>query len=79
MFGLNQWSIALIIFIVMIISIGSLSYYSGLNSPGAIAIMLFAETLFFDAVLNILIPSKQFAATVVAAVIMITILFKEGV
>ena len=54
MFGLTEFGRTILIFIFIFISVGLVSYYSGMYSPAAILIMLFALVAFFDYGLNII-------------------------
>jgi len=54
-FGLNNWSRTLIIFLVIFLTIGAITMLSGLYSPGAILIQLFGLVYFFDVVLGLII------------------------
>ena len=55
MFGLNDFSRTLIIFLVIFITIGTITMLSGLYSPGAILVQLFGLVYFFDVVLGMII------------------------
>ena len=54
-FGLNDFSRTLIIFLVIFLTIGAITMLSGLYSPGAILIQLFGLVYFFDVVLGMII------------------------
>jgi len=79
-FGLNDFSRTLIIFVIIFITIGLISYTSGMYSPAAISVELFVMVLFFDVVLGLL-PSGNAVThfpTIVTGLIMGILLIREG-
>jgi hypothetical protein len=77
---LNIWSRTLIIFTIIFILIGFACYVSGVYSPAAVSVELFALVAFFDVVLGML-PSIAIAPhfpTIITLIIMIAILWREG-
>jgi len=61
-FGLNEFSRTLLIFLFIFISVGLISYYSGVYSPAAILTMIFLMVALFDFGLGI-IPNPVGAVT----------------
>jgi hypothetical protein len=81
-FGLTKFGLSLIVFFIIFTFAGVLSYKYGLTSPAAIMGIIFALTALFDVGLG-LIPSPMdnaipHLATVVVAIILISILIREG-
>lgn len=58
MFGMTMFSRTILIFVIMFISIGILSYYTGFTGLAPIMTMLFAELMLFDVLLG-LIPAPS--------------------
>ena len=79
-FGLDEWSRALIVFIFIFGMIGIASYWSGIYSPAAVLIELFALVAFFDIGLE-MVPNPVGAInhfpTVFIAILLLGYLFME--
>jgi len=80
MFGLNKNNLALIVFLIIFITTGIISYKFGLTSPAVISSVIFILVFLFDYILG-MIPSPIGAIenlpTVIMAIIMISLIIKE--
>jgi len=80
-FGLNEFSRTLLIFLIILLMVGGLSYMSGLYSPGALLVEIFALVAFFDKGLGLL-PNPVNAIpnfpTIFVGLILLGYLFREG-
>ena len=82
MFGLDDFGLAIILFIFMFIATGLASYKFGLSSPGAIGVFVFSFVLFLDVGLGLLdnlnpIDAVPHFMTVLTGIIMVGVLFRE--
>ena len=71
----------LLIFLIIVLMMGGLSYISGLYAPGALLAELFALVAFFDVALNILpnpVNAVPYFPTIFVGLILIGYLFREG-
>jgi hypothetical protein len=79
-FGLTSFGLGMIIFLIIFIATGVLSFRFGLNSPIAIASIVFALVLFFDVGLG-LFPNPVNAVSnfpsIIIGIITIAIIFRE--
>jgi hypothetical protein len=81
LFGLDNFGRYLIIFLIIFISIGVMSYKFGITSPVTLSALLFAVVFFFDVVVNLLptpINAIPHSLTFLAAIILVTLLIKEA-
>jgi len=76
MFGLDNFGLMIIIFMIIFITTGIFSYKYGLTSPMAIASILFFMVAFFDIALDI-IPGRQGLATFLVGLIFVGVLVQE--
>jgi len=80
MFGIDNFGRYLIIFIILFVSVGVMSFKFGLASPMTITSLIFAIIFFFDVAVGLL-PNPVGAIpnfpTFVAALILIVVIFKE--
>jgi len=79
MFGLDSFGLNLIVYIILFLTLGIMSYRYGITSPIALSLSLFGVVYFFDRVVN-LVPSimgMENFLTFVAALILILSLFLE--
>ena len=82
-FGLDDFGLNLIIFLVIFLSAGVMSYSFGITSPAAISGIIWAETAFFDVALGLVTPPAfatvvPHAATVFIGLIFLGLIIKEG-
>lgn len=83
-FGINAWSMNLIVFLIIFVTTGIMSYKFGLTSSTAISIMLFALIFIFDVALGLiytppaLVNAVPHVTTVLMAIVMITIIIREN-
>jgi len=80
MFGMDDFAVALLIFMVLMISVGIMSFKFGLTSPTAMSVLIFAVILFLDVGLNLMSTLNPFGVphfiTIFAALIMGSILMR---
>lgn len=79
-FGIDNFGRYLLIFIVLFIAVGIMSYQFGLTSPISISSMIFAMVFFFDVVLGLLptpINAIPHSITFMALIALIVIIFRE--
>lgn len=81
-FGLTEFGLTIIIFLIIFISVGIMSFKFGLTSPASIMSLLFALVLFFDVGLG-LIPNPVGAVThfptIFMAIILIAVMIRGAV
>lgn len=80
-FGIDEFGRYVLIFFVIFLSIGVLSYKFGLTSPVVLSAMLFAIIFFFDVVVELLptpINAIPHSLTFLSALILIVLLIKEA-
>lgn len=80
--GLNAFSLNIIIFLIIFVSTGIMSWKFGLYSPTAIVGIVFAESLLFDAVLGLVtLPANapQGFLTFFVGMVLAALLIKEAV
>jgi len=79
-FGIDEFGKYLLIFFILFISVGVMSFKYGLTSPIAISSMVFAIIFFFDVVLDLLpepINAIPNTLTFMSLIILIVLIFKE--
>ncbi len=79
-FGLDDFGVHLIVFIVIFLSVGIMSFKYGLVSPMAISTIVFALIYFFDVVMGLIpnpIGAIQNFPTIVAGITLVTIIIRE--
>jgi len=79
LFGLDDFGLNLIIFLILFISVGTISYKFGLTSPMSVSAATFAMIFFFDVVVDILpeIRGIENLLTYVAGLILVLIIMRE--
>ena len=78
-FGIDDFGKYFIVFIIMFVSVGIMSYKFGLTSPLTISTLTFGIIFFFDVVVD-MIPSIRGInnlLTYLAAVILVMVIFRE--
>lgn len=80
-FGLDSFGVTLIVFLIIFLGSGIISYNFGLYSPAAVSGIIFAETFLFDGVLGLI--KYPFGVTLPIATIVMALVFfglavKEG-
>lgn len=79
-FGLNDFGVAIIIFIIIFGSVGIASWKWSITSPAIITTILFVEVLLFDVVLGLLpnVANVHFIS-IVAGILAVSMVAKEGI
>lgn len=81
MFGITPFALNIMIFLFILITVGITSWKFGIYSPAAIAALVFAEVLLFDAVLGMValpLHAHQGMLTVIAGIALVGLLIKEA-
>lgn len=80
LFGADKFTLGIIVFLLIFIFAGVMSYKFGITSPGAISVLVFALVLFFDVGLNLL-PSAgvKHLPTIVIGITMVGLLVRETI
>lgn len=81
MFGINAFSLTLIIFIIIFISTGILCYNFGIYSPAAITGLIFGETALFDVGLHLItnpIGAIAHFPTIFVGLILVAFIIREA-
>jgi hypothetical protein len=78
-FGLDNFGRYLIVFIILFITVGVMSYKYGLTSPLAVMTMIFLVVYFFDVVVNLIptIRGIDNLLTYIAGIILAVVVLKE--
>lgn len=78
-FGLDDFGLNVIVFLVLFISVGMTSYKYGLSSPLGVTTLLFAITFFLDAVLGLIpaIRGTEHLLTYITALALVISIFRE--
>jgi len=79
-FGIDEFGKYLLIFLVLFISVGVMSYKFGLVSPVAISSMVFAIVFFFDVTLDLLpepVNAIPNTLTFISLIIVVVLVFRE--
>lgn len=77
-FGMNDVSFTILLFLIIISLVGVLSYSSGLYSPSSLAILSFSVILLFDGVLGLIplsVGGRQWVPTIIMGIFMIALLW----
>ncbi len=79
MFGLDDFGRILIVFMILFISTGIVSYKFGLTSPMSVASMIFAIVFFFDIVVGLIpeIRGIDHLLTYLAGIVLVGLIIKE--
>jgi hypothetical protein len=78
-FGLDEFGRSLIIYLIIFLTLGIMSYKYGITNPLTVSVMIFGVIYFFDVVVDLLpatmgIPNFY---TFIAALLVVTLIFKE--
>lgn len=81
-FGLDNFGMAIILFLLIFVSTGVMSYKFGITSPAAISTFIFFMVLFLDVGLGMMETLNPFGAishfpTIFVGIIMVSLLFRE--
>jgi hypothetical protein len=79
-FGIDNFARYLIVFLILFVAVGTMSFKYGLNSPMAISTLIFSVVFFFDVVVNLLpdIRGVSNLPTYISALILSLVIFKEA-
>ena len=84
LFGLDNFGRYLIVFIILFLTIGKMSYKYGFTSPMTITALTFAIIFFFDVVVGLIPPITMFGGhvvnnllTIVAGIILVISILTE--
>ena len=79
MFGLNANSMVILVYIVIFIIVGIMSFKYGITSPGTISVMIFGLVFLFEAHLGWIAPiSGVPVLTILFALVSIALIMREG-
>ena len=82
LFGLTTFGLGIIIFMIIILVTGTVSFKFGITDPSAITIIIFSLVFFFDVILNIMINPVNAVnnfPTIFVGVILLGMLIREAV
>jgi len=79
MFGIDNFGRSLIVFLILFLSVGIMSYKYGFTSPIAISTLVFAIIFFFDIVVDIIpeIRGIDNLLTYLSALVLVIVIFRE--
>jgi len=80
MFGITPFALNILVFLIIFITVGLMSYQFGLTSPAAISVLVFALVAAFDVGLGMIdnpIGAVPYFPTIFFGLIMFGLLFKE--
>ena len=80
-FGIDDFGISIVVYIVLFFSIGIMSYKYGINSPILLSTMVFAIIFFFDVTVDLIptISGVPNLPTYLSGLVLIALIIKEGI